>query len=147
MPIADLQDVHRKCADWFREDPSYLCSDDCPGRPLPLDTPIARLPFRTRTKNVLESAGLLTLGDLTQATKFSLYRKPNIGRIVVNEVRDFLQDIGLDLADPPVIPSPSEVDALLARLERLDEEQFAEVLQRATEALGRRLAGRDPATN
>jgi hypothetical protein len=27
-----LHDRHRKCADGFREDPDYACSDDCPGR-------------------------------------------------------------------------------------------------------------------
>jgi hypothetical protein len=38
LPPREPTDPHKKCADWFRADPEYECSPDCPGRALAAST-------------------------------------------------------------------------------------------------------------
>lgn len=64
-----------------------------------LKTRIDTVDLSTRTKNALQEASIRTLGGLVQKTSDDLLSLEGIGEKGVEEVRDLLKSMGLDLKD------------------------------------------------
>jgi DNA-directed RNA polymerase subunit alpha len=107
-----------------------------------LATPVTELPFSLRTRNSLEKAGILTLGDLVRQTEEDLKANRSLGASGLKEIVEILQARGLSLstatAKPPSPevadgPAPAAAD-VLAR--NLDEFEWSARSKKALAALG-----------
>lgn len=101
-----------------------------------LATPIAELDLSVRAGNCLESARILTVGELAQRTEAELLRVRSFGKTSLREVRRKLADLGLSLGmsfDPSGV---SVVGASSLGGGELDEGEEAMQLSNQTNALG-----------
>ena len=91
-----------------------------------LNMPMSNFELSVRSRNCLQRMGIDTLGDLTRTTEAQLLSSKNFGETSLVEIRDILQQKGLELgqfaheakpADPPVDTSHMSPDeqALLER--------------------------------
>ena len=72
---------------------------------------IEELDFSVRTYNCLKKANVLTVGELVQITEQDLMNIRNFGRKSLNEVKDKLSQLGLNLKKRPEGAVPiSELD-------------------------------------
>ena len=62
-----------------------------------LNTSLHSLPFFIKVRNILQNNNILTLGDLIQKTEKDLLFIPNLGRKTLDEIKNFLDQIGLSL--------------------------------------------------
>ena len=53
--------------------------------------------FDTRIHKVLSDNGINTVGDLVKKSELELLKLPKLGRAAVTEIRDFLEENGLEL--------------------------------------------------
>ena len=70
-----------------------------------LNTPISHLPLRIKIKEVLKTRHILILKNLTQNTEKDLLLIPNLGRLILAEIKNFLAQIGLSLREEYTIPT------------------------------------------
>lgn len=63
----------------------------------PADSLIEQLPISLRSFNALHSAGIRTVGELRQWSEPQLLKIRNLGRRSLNEIRDVLSDIDVEL--------------------------------------------------
>jgi hypothetical protein len=72
---------------------------------LPLDTPVAELPFdadkRVRILNCLHNEEIPTLRDLLRHDEADLIRRPNFGRKSLSHLREVIERLGFHLGDTP----------------------------------------------
>jgi len=64
--------------------------------PMEYNTPIGNLDLSIRLKNVLAGAKVYTLGDMCKVTPLEMYRQRNFGKKCLNEMKEFLNDIGIE---------------------------------------------------
>lgn len=62
-----------------------------------LDYRIEDLELSVRTFNLLQQAGLVYVGELVQWSEEDLLKRPSGGRKVVNELQEYLGELGLAL--------------------------------------------------
>lgn len=67
-----------------------------------LDTTIEELELSVRSSNCLKRAGINTVEELTQKTEDDLMKVRNLGKKSLQEIKDKLQELDLDLKDPEV---------------------------------------------
>ena len=60
-------------------------------------TKIIHTELSPRAKNCLSAEGLHTLYDITKTTKRKLGSIPNLGKVTVNEISDYLRKIGVKM--------------------------------------------------
>ena len=80
-----------------------------------LNQDIGELELSVRSMNGLKLEGFKTVGDLTKSTKQYLRRIPNIGKMSVNEIREALKNLGLELSNPKQ-PEPEKAKTLISEL-------------------------------
>lgn len=61
------------------------------------DKSVDELELSIRTSNALRNAQIFTIGDLTKLSESDLLKKQNTGRKSVNEIKDVLGELGLEL--------------------------------------------------
>lgn len=77
--------------------------------------PVQTLDLTTRGKNVLNSMGITTVGELMQLTENQLLGWPNVGRSTVKNVKEILAELDLSLGTSITNwPGKHEVSSLLA---------------------------------
>ena len=81
-----------------------------------LNTPISHLPLRIKIKKVLKTRHILTLKNLIQNTEKDLLLIPNLGRLILAEIKNLLAQIGLSLREEYTIPTFNQ----LSKEEQLD---------------------------
>ena len=64
-----------------------------------LSKPIDKLNLRVRTINCLKAEKVVTLLDLINKTEYELIRTPNLGRKCLNEIKEMLSNLGLQLKE------------------------------------------------
>ncbi|MFW5855754.1 MAG: DNA-directed RNA polymerase subunit alpha [Bacillota bacterium] len=67
-----------------------------------LDTTIEELELSVRSSNCLKRAGINTVEELTQKTEDDLMKVRNLGKKSLQEIKDKLEELGLELKDPEV---------------------------------------------
>lgn len=70
-----------------------------------LDQIVNDTELSVRALNCLKNADIKTIGDLTQKTEADLLRLRGCGKRSVNEIREILIEIGLDLRVAQVVPA------------------------------------------
>ncbi|MFP4054698.1 MAG: DNA-directed RNA polymerase subunit alpha C-terminal domain-containing protein [Phycisphaerae bacterium] len=65
-----------------------------------LNTPVDHVEFSVRARRALETLGIRTMGDLAAKTEAELLACKNFGQTSLNEIRQRLNEYGLDLRDP-----------------------------------------------
>jgi DNA-directed RNA polymerase subunit alpha len=65
-----------------------------------LNKPVDHVEFSVRSRRALETLGIDTLGDLAAKTEAELLACKNFGQTSLNEIRQRLNENGLDLRDP-----------------------------------------------
>jgi Bacterial RNA polymerase, alpha chain C terminal domain len=96
---------------------------------LPFDpvllTRIRDINFSVRTFNCLDNDNVIYLGDLVQLTEADVFRKPNMGRRSVREIKETLVGMGLHLGmDVPPPWPPENIEVLAQRYEELNTADF-----------------------
>jgi len=61
-----------------------------------LDKPVAELELSVRAANVLDMAGIKTVRELAAKTESDMLTYRGFGRKALNELKDVLQEMGLD---------------------------------------------------
>lgn len=59
--------------------------------------PVEELDLSVRSANCLKNANIKTIGDLVQRSESEMLKTKNFGRKSLNEIRELLEDMGLDL--------------------------------------------------
>lgn len=59
--------------------------------------PIDELNLTVRSANLLKAEGIFTVGELIERSETSLIKSPNVGRKSLNEIKDVLTSLGLEL--------------------------------------------------
>jgi len=76
-----------------------------------LRIPIEELELSVRSSNCLKNASIKTIGDLVQRTESEMLKTKNFGRKSLNEIRELLTELGLDLGmklNPPILKQLNE---------------------------------------
>ena len=68
-----------------------------PGLKMKLDTPIDVLEISVRAYNCIRSIGIIRVGELVQKTEEELLKNKNIGKKSLNEIKQILAEMGLQL--------------------------------------------------
>ena len=78
---------------------------------------VEELELSVRSANCLKDENIVYIGDLVQKTESELLRTPNFGRKSLNEIREVLVDMGLELG--LLVPEwpPENIDELSRKLE------------------------------
>jgi len=78
---------------------------------------VEELELSVRSANCLKNENIVYIGDLVQKTESELLRTPNFGRKSLNEIREVLVDMGLELG--LLVPEwpPENIDELSRKLE------------------------------
>jgi DNA-directed RNA polymerase subunit alpha len=80
--------------------------------------PIEELNFSVRSANCLQSADIRYIGELVQKTEGDLLKTKNFGRKSLNEIKEALQSMGLELGmRVDNYPSREELERLRAAAE------------------------------
>ncbi|MDQ6993234.1 MAG: DNA-directed RNA polymerase subunit alpha [Mariprofundus sp.] len=75
--------------------------------------PIEHLDLSVRSMNCLKSDDVFRVGDLVQRSEQAMLRTPNFGRKSLNEIKEVLETMGLELGmDLPNWPPQSDAEAL-----------------------------------
>ena len=64
-----------------------------------IDKPLSELEFSVRTENCLKNANIRTVGDLIKKTEIELRRSRNYGLKSINNIKDKLKELGLNLRE------------------------------------------------
>lgn len=62
-----------------------------------LDIFVKDIEFTTRTQRCLKKENIVTVGDLVEKTERDILQMQNFGRKSLNEIKDILSDMGLNL--------------------------------------------------
>jgi DNA-directed RNA polymerase subunit alpha len=83
----------------FEEEPAQPAGDDKPDVPLNenLYRPVDDLELSVRSANCLQNADIKYIGELVQKTEQEMLKTKNFGRKSLNEIKEFLQEMGLSL--------------------------------------------------
>jgi len=76
-----------------------------------LRIPVEELELSVRSANCLKNANIKTIGDLVQRTESEMLKTKNFGRKSLNEIRELLNELGLELGvklSPAVVKQLSE---------------------------------------
>jgi DNA-directed RNA polymerase subunit alpha len=83
----------------FQEEPRPEKSDD--GPPVPLNDNLFRsvdeLEFSVRSQNCLQNADIKYIGELVQKTEQEMLKTKNFGHKSLNEIKEILREMGLEL--------------------------------------------------
>lgn len=75
--------------------------------------PIEHLDLSVRSMNCLKSDDVFRVGDLVQRSEQAMLRTPNFGRKSLNEIKEVLENLGLELGmDLPNWPPQDDAEAL-----------------------------------
>src|SRR5579863_4755189 len=94
-----------------------------------LNRSVEELELSVRSYNCLKNAGIQTIGELVQKTESEMLRTKNFGRKSLNEIKEILQTMGLQLGMKPdahgrLIAPPAPPPGTVPE-EIPDEDQFA----------------------
>jgi DNA-directed RNA polymerase subunit alpha len=98
----------------FQDEPRAEKKDD--GPPVPLNENLFRsvdeLEFSVRSQNCLQNADIKYIGELVQKTEQEMLRTKNFGHKSLNEIKEILKEMGLELGmKVDHFPSREEIDA------------------------------------
>lgn len=82
---------------------------------------VDELQLSVRSANCLKNEGIVYVGDLARKTVAELLRAPNFGRRSVNEVKEVLEQMGLDVGMEVRNWPPENIEVLAARYEAANE--------------------------
>jgi len=102
----------------FEETPEMEAGDDHlqPSLNENLFRPVAELELSVRSANCLQNADIKFIGELVQRTEAEMLKTKNFGRKSLNEIKEILQEMGLDFGmHVENFPSREELDERLAR--------------------------------
>tara|TARA_R100000988_G_C3854601_1_gene96468 strand:- start:58 stop:477 length:420 start_codon:yes stop_codon:yes gene_type:complete len=80
-----------------------------------LNKGVEELELSLRSMNGLKLEGFNTIGDVTRTTERHLRRIPNIGKMSINEIKNVLKDLGLELSSQEQ-PEPEKPRTLISEL-------------------------------
>ena len=98
----------------FQDEPRIEKKED--GPPVPLNENLFRsvdeLEFSVRSQNCLQNADIKYIGELVQKSEQEMLRTKNFGHKSLNEIKEILKDMGLELGmKVDHFPSREEIDA------------------------------------
>jgi DNA-directed RNA polymerase subunit alpha len=78
---------------------------------------VEELELSVRSANCLKNENIVYIGDLVQKSEHDLLRTPNFGRKSLNEIKEVLSQMGLELG--MVVPDwpPENVEELVKKLD------------------------------
>ena len=102
------------------EEPTAQVEEDVPSE-LPFNKHLLRkvdeLELSVRSANCLKNDNIVYIGDLVLKTEYEMLRTPNFGRKSLNEIKEVLKGMNLELGmDIPAWP-PENVEELARRLD------------------------------
>jgi DNA-directed RNA polymerase subunit alpha len=98
----------------FQEEPRAERKEDGPTVPLNenLFRSVDELEFSVRSQNCLQNADIKYIGELVQKTEQEMLRTKNFGHKSLNEIKEILKEMGLELGMKiDHFPSREEIDA------------------------------------
>jgi DNA-directed RNA polymerase subunit alpha len=98
----------------FKEEPRQEKRDDGPAIPLNdnLFRSVDELEFSVRSQNCLQNADIKYIGELVQKTEQEMLRTKNFGHKSLNEIKEILKEMGLELGMKiEHFPPRDEIDA------------------------------------
>ena len=81
---------------------------------------ISDLDISVRAKNGIKNDNIEYVGDLVQLTEPQLLRTPFLGRKSVNEIKETLDNMGLELGEVDVPLSTNAIDQINRRLDKIE---------------------------
>ena len=78
---------------------------------------VDELELTVRSANCLKNDNIVYIGDLVQKTESEMLRTPNFGRKSLNEIRDVLRDMNLELGMDIESWPPENIEDLVKRLD------------------------------
>lgn len=113
-----------------------------------LETPTHVIPFGNRAQSVFDKRGIKTVGELAKLSRFELLKIQNLGRLTVDVIEFYLEELGLFLGTPqlplgfrfveapPKPAEPTKEEKVLALMERqrallAEVEKIAEQIKEA----------------
>jgi DNA-directed RNA polymerase subunit alpha len=78
---------------------------------------VDELELSVRSANCLKNDNIIYIGDLVQKTEAEMLRTPNFGRKSLNEIKEVLQQMGLNLGMQITNWPPENIEELAKRLE------------------------------
>jgi hypothetical protein len=112
--VDELCDLFRINSEEWRQDRQRLFKEPV------MFKKVAQLPLSIRSANCLNNDNIIYVGDLVQKTEAEMLRTPNFGRRSLNEIKDVLAQMGLQLGME--IPSwpPENIEELSKRFEKIN---------------------------
>ena len=124
-----------------KEQPSEDDSEDLPFSRNSLRK-VDELELSVRSANCLKNDNIVYIGDLVLKTEYEMLRTPNFGRKSLNEIKEVLKGMNLELGmDIPTWP-PENVEELARRLDEPFKAARAEQFWMIRQARGQPVKGR-----
>ena len=82
-----------------------------------LNRDIGELELSVRSANCLKNDNIVYIGDLVQRSEPEMLRTPNFGRKSLNEIREVLKVMGLELGMDVENWPPENIEELVKRIE------------------------------
>ena len=103
------------------EEPTALVKEDIVDSILPFNRNLLRkvdeLELSVRSANCLKNDNIVYIGDLVQKSEAEMLRTPNFGRKSLNEIKEVLAQMGLNLGMEVTNWPPENIEDLAKRLE------------------------------
>ncbi len=103
------------------EEPTALVKEDAVDSILPFNRNLLRkvdeLELSVRSANCLKNDNIVYIGDLVQKSEAEMLRTPNFGRKSLNEIKEVLTQMGLNLGMEVTNWPPENIEDLAKRLE------------------------------